>query len=139
MHPKKPSAAALPGLRPFAPMERVSPYRPMSPGHPGHRQWRPRPECTRGRAPPGGVATASSDIRLASSASGPNPAACATILPSWQSTGGERHALPVPGPDPGDARQPLPVRPSGREAPVGQAAGRGSRLAPAGMCFVKLL
>ena len=132
MHPKKPSAAALPGLRPFAPMERVSPYRPMSPGHPGHRQWRPRPECTRGRAPPGGVATASSDIRLASSASGPNPAACATILPSWQSTGGERHALPVPGPDPGDARQPLPVRPSGREAPVGQAAGRGSRLAPAG-------
>lgn len=132
MHPKKPSTAALPRLRPFAPMERVSPYRPMSPGHPGHRQWRPRPECIRGRAPPGGVATASSGIRSASSASGPNPAACATILPSWQSTGGKRHAIPVPGPDPGDVRQPLPVRLSGREAPVGQAAGCGSRLAPAG-------
>ena len=132
MHPKKPSTAALPRLRPFAPMERVSPYRPMSPGHPGHRQWRPRPECIRGRAPPGGVATASSGIRSASSASGPNPAACATILPSWQSTGGERHAIPVPGPDPGDVRQPLPVRLSGREAPVGQAAGCGSRLDPAG-------
>lgn len=28
-------------------------------------------------------------------------AAYATILPSQQSTGGERHALPIPGLDPG--------------------------------------
>ncbi|WP_259306164.1 hypothetical protein, partial [Bifidobacterium longum] len=93
--------AALSGEQPFALMERVSPKRSMSASHPGHRQWRPRSECTRGRAFPGSVEAASSGIRLAGSALGLKPAVYATILPSKQSTGGERHALPVPGLDPG--------------------------------------
>ncbi|MCZ4435239.1 hypothetical protein O4C33_10380, partial [Bifidobacterium breve] len=42
----------------------------MSPSHPGHRQWHPRSECTRGRAFPGSVEAAFSSIRLASSALG---------------------------------------------------------------------
>ena len=73
----------------------------MSASHPGYRQWQPRSECTKGCAPSGGVSAALTSILLASPALGPEPAVYATILPSWQSTGGERHALPVPGLDPG--------------------------------------
>ena len=68
---------------------------------PGHRQWHPRSECTRGCAPSGGVSAALTSILSASFRVGTEPAVYATILPSWQPTGGERHALPVPGPDPG--------------------------------------
>ena len=56
----------------------------------------------------------------------------ATILPSKQSTGGERHALPVPGLDLGDVRQPLLVRPFGREVPVDEIGGSRRRLALVG-------
>ena len=56
----------------------------------------------------------------------------ATILPSWQSTGGERHALPVPGLDLGDVRGPLLVRPFGHEVAVDEVAGRRRYLALAG-------
>ena len=73
----------------------------MRSSYPGHRQWQPRSECTRGFAPSGSVSTALMSILLASPALGLKPAVYATILPSWQSTGGERHALPVPGPDSG--------------------------------------
>ena len=54
-----------------------------------------------GTRAPGSVEAAFSSIRLAGSALGLKPAVYATILPSKQSTGGERHALPVPGLDPG--------------------------------------
>ena len=104
----------------------------MSASHPGHRQWYPRSERTKGCAPSGSVSAALTSILLASPASGPEPAAYATIPPSCQSTGGKRHALPVPGLDPGDVRQPLLVRPFGGEVPVGQVAGRGSCPAPVG-------
>lgn len=130
--PKNPSAAALSGEQPFALMERVSPKRSMSPSHPGHRQWHPRSECTRGRAFPGSVEAAFSGIRLASSALGLKPAVYATILPSKQSTGGERHALPVPGLDLADVRQPLLVRTLGREVPVDEIGGSRRRLALVG-------
>ena len=73
----------------------------MSASHPGHRQCHPRSERTKGCAPSGSVSTALTSILSASPASEPEPAVYATILPSWQSTGGERHALPVPGLDPG--------------------------------------
>lgn len=73
----------------------------MRSSHPDHRQWRPRSECTKGLAHSGSVSAALTSILWASPALGPEPAAYATILPSWQSTGGERHALPVPGLDPG--------------------------------------
>lgn len=92
----------------------------------------PRSERTKGCAPSGSVSAALTSILLASPASGPEPAAYATIPPSCQSTGGKRHALPVPGLDPGDVRQPLLVRPFGGEVPVGQVAGRGSCPAPVG-------
>ena len=54
---------------------------------------------------------------------GTGTAVYATILPSWQSTVGERHALPVPGLDLGDVRQPLLIRPFGREVAVGEVVG----------------
>ena len=104
----------------------------MNASHPGHRQWHPRSERTKGCAPSGSVSAALTSILSASPASGPEPAAYATIPPSCQSTGGKRHALPVPGLDPGDVRQPLLVRPFGGEVPVGQVAGRGSRTTPVG-------
>ena len=104
----------------------------MSPSHPGRRQWHPRSECTRGRAFPGSVEAAFSGIRLASSALGLKPAVYATILPSKQSTGGERHALPVPGLDLADVRQPLLVRTLGREVPVDEIGGSRRRLALVG-------
>ena len=56
----------------------------------------------------------------------------ATILPSKQSTGGERHALPVPGLDLADVRQPLLVRTLGREVPVDEIGGSRRRLALVG-------
>ena len=37
--PKNPSAAALSGERPFAPVDHIRPCRSMRSGHPGHRQW----------------------------------------------------------------------------------------------------
>ena len=104
----------------------------MSASHPGHRQWHPRSERTKGYAPSGSVSAALTSILSTSPAPGPEPAAYATIPPSCQSTGGKRHALPVPGLDPGDVRQPLLVRPFGGEVPVGQVAGRGSCPAPVG-------
>jgi len=55
----------------------------------------------RASPPSGSVSAALTGIPSASPASGPEPAVHATIPPSWQSTGGERHALPVPGLDPG--------------------------------------
>ena len=81
---------------------------------------------------PGSVEAAFSGIRLASSALGLKPAVYATILPSKQSTGGERHALPVPGLDLADVRQPLLVRTLGREVPVDEIGGSRRRLALAG-------
>ena len=104
----------------------------MGASHPGHRQWRPRSECTRGRAFPGSVEAAFSGIRLAGSALGLKPAVYATVLPSKQSTGGERHALPVPGLDLADVRQPLLVRMLGREVPVDEIGGSRRRLALVG-------
>ena len=83
-----------------------------------------------GFAPSGSVSAALTSIPSASQASGPEPAVHATIPPSWQSTGGERHALPVPGLDiPGDVRGPLLVRGLGGEVTVGEVAGRGRGLA----------
>ncbi len=102
----------------------------MRSSHPGHRQWYPRSERTKGLAPSGSVSTALTSILSASPALGPEPAVYATIPPSWQSTGGERHALPVPGLDPGDVRQPLLIRPFGREIAVGEVAGSRQRLLP---------
>ena len=104
----------------------------MSPSHPGHRQWHPRSECTRGRAFPGSVEAAFSSIRLAGSALGLKPAVYATVLPSKQSTGGERHALPVPGLDLADVRGPFLVRTLGREVPVDEIGGSRRRLALVG-------
>ena len=37
IRPKNPSAAALSGLHPFAPVDRTRPYRPIRSSHPGHR------------------------------------------------------------------------------------------------------
>ncbi|MEQ6116877.1 hypothetical protein ABKP88_04285, partial [Bifidobacterium bifidum] len=59
------------------------------------------------------------------------PAVYAAILPSWQSTGGERHAFPSPALIPGDVRGPLPVRHPGREIAAGEVAGSRRGPAPA--------
>ena len=83
----------------------------------------------RASAPSGSVSTALASILLASSALGPEPAVYATIPPSWQSTGGERHALPSRALIPGDVRQPLLIRPFGREVAVGEVVGSRRRLA----------
>ena len=129
MRPKNPSAAASSGEGPLAPVGRAGPQRPMRSGHPGRRQWRPRPERARGCAPSGSESAALAGIPSASPASGPGPAVYAAILPSWQSTGGERHAFPSPALIPGDVRGPLPVRHPGREIAAGEVAG--SRRRPA--------
>ncbi len=101
----------------------------MRSSHPGHRQWHPRSERTKGCAPSGSVSTALTSILSASPALGPEPAVYATIPPSCQSTGGERHALPVPGLDPG-------VMSAGR-FPFGIPAvkSRSARLPRAGSVF----
>ena len=101
----------------------------MRSSHPGHRQWHPRSERTKGCAPSGSVSTALTSILSVSPALGPEPAVYATIPPSCQSTGGERHALPVPGLDPG-------VMSAGR-FPFGIPAvkSRSARLPGAGSVF----
>ena len=101
----------------------------MSASHPGHRQWQPRSECTKGLAPSGSVSAALTSILSASPASGPEPAVYATILPSWQSTVGERYTFPSPALIPDDVRGPFPVRHPGREIAVGEAAGSRRGLA----------
>lgn len=131
MRPKNPSAAASAGEGPLAPVGRAGPQRPMRSGRPGHRRWRPRPERARGCAPSGSDSAALAGIPSASPASGPGPAVYAAILPSWQSTGGERHAFPSPALIPGDVRGPLPVRHPGREIAAGEVAGSRRGPAPA--------
>lgn len=59
LHPSEEApAAALSGEQPLAPVDRAGPYRSMSAGHPGHRQWWPRSERTRGCVPSGSVSAA---------------------------------------------------------------------------------
>lgn len=79
----------------------------------------------------GSVSAALTSILSASPASGPEPAVYATILPSWQPTGGERRAFPSPALIPGDVRGPFLLRYPSREIAVGEVAGsrRGLALA----------
>ena len=102
----------------------------MGASHPGHRQWHPRSERTRGCAPSGNVSAALTSILSAirrwdrnrpctrrSRRHGSRPAARGTPFPS-------------PALIPGDVRGPLPVRHPSREAAVGEAAGSRQRLLP---------
>lgn len=103
--PRSPPAAGLSGGRPLLPMERMMPCSRRGRGHPGRRRWRPRSGCTMGPVSSVRVVIALCGMASAGRASGFNPVAWASVLPSWRSIMGETWTLP--------SRALVPVVPAG--------------------------